>query len=322
MGGSSAATVAELGEFGLIEHFKALAGQTDAVLLGPGDDAAVVAAHDGRVAISADVLVEGVHFKGEWAAPEDIGHRAAAATLADLAAMGATATALVVSLIGPAGMSAQWALSLAQGLSEEAALVGASVVGGDLSRGRQVVIAVSGIGDLAGRPPVTRSGARPGDVAALAGRQGWAAAGLAVLSRGFRSPRAIVEAYRRPLPPYAAGPAAALAGATAMIDVSDGLLADAGHVADASGVTIDFDPAALPVPAELEAAAAAFNVDPLTWVLAGGDDHALLATFPPGTALPEGFAAVGRVEERGAGQAGVLVGGQRYTGDTGHEHFR
>ncbi len=319
MGEAGGRTVAELGEFGLIEAIRSQQPAAAGVLLGAGDDAAVVAAPDGRVVISTDVLVEGVHFKGEWASSQDIGRRAAAATLADIASMGATATALVVSLTGPGGMGAQWALGLAQGLAEEAALVGASVVGGDLSRGRNVVISVTGIGDLAGEAPVTRAGARPGDVVALAGRQGWAAAGLAVLSRGFRSPRVIVEAYRSPQPPYQAGPAAARAGASAMIDVSDGLIADAGHIAAASQVTIDLDPGALPLPQELRTAASAFNVDPLTWVLTGGDDHPLLATFPVGRVC-DGFAVIGRVEP--AGEAQVLVGGQPWSGDGGHEHFR
>ncbi len=320
MGEGSGTTVADLGEFGLIEAIKKQQPAGPAVILGAGDDAAVVAAPDGRVVISTDVLVEGVHFKGEWAPADDIGRRAAAATLADIASMGATASALVVSLSGPPAMSAQWALDLARGLAEEAALVGASVVGGDLSSGRQVSICVTGIGDLAGLAPVTRAGAQPGDVLAIAGRQGWAAAGLAVLSRGFRSPRAIVEAYRRPQPPYASGPAAARSGATAMCDISDGLIADAGHIADASGVTIDINPAALPLADELRAAASAFNVDPLTWVLSGGDDHALLATFPADTALPQGFAVIGRVVAKD--EATVLVAGQPWTADTGHEHFR
>lgn len=320
MSGSGGQTVADLGEFGLIDAIRRQQPQGAGVLLGAGDDAAVVAAPDGRVVISTDVLVEGVHFKGEWASSQDIGRRAAAATLADIAAMGATATALVVSLTGPPAMSAQWALGLAAGLAEEAAQVGASIVGGDLSKGRQVAVAVTGIGDLAGIAPVTRGGARPGQVVALAGRQGWAAAGLAVLSRGFRSPRVLVEAYRRPQPPYPAGPIAARAGATALIDVSDGLIADAGHVAEASRVSINLDPASLPVAEELRSAAAAFNLDPLTWVLSGGDDHALLATFATAEEVPAEFRVIGRTEEEG--DAPVLLAGQPWAGEPGHEHFR
>ena len=124
-------------------------------------------------------------------------------------------------------------LELADGIAEEAALVGAAVVGGDLTaRATSSSISVTALGVAATAAPVRRSGARPGDVVALAGRQGWAAAGLAVLGRGSARPRALVEAYRRPEPPYAAGPRPRGLGATAMIDVSDGLLADLGHVAD------------------------------------------------------------------------------------------
>ena len=313
-------TVADLGEFGLIGRITARQPAGSGVLVGAGDDAAVVAAPDGRTVISTDVLVEGVHFKGEWAGAEDIGRRAAAASLADIAAMGATATALVVGLAGPAGMSAQWAVDCGSGLAQEAAVVGASVVGGDLSRSRQLFISVTAIGDLAGREPVRRSGAREGHVVALAGRQGWAAAGLTVLSRGFRSPRVLVDAYRRPQPPYELGPAAAAAGASAMCDLSDGLVADAARLGAASGVTIEIDPAALPIPGELADAAAAFNVDVLTWVLTGGDDHALLACFPHSADLPDGFIPIGSVGA--AGEEPVLVGGRPWAGEGGHEHFR
>ena len=134
--------------------------------------------------------------------------------------------------------------------------------------------------------PVLRSGAEPGDVVALAGRQGWAAGGLAVLGRGFRSPRVLVEAYRRPEPPYAAGQVAADAGATAMIDVSDGLLADAGHIADASGVSIDIRREAFEIAEPLHAVGSALGADPLQFILGGGDDHALLACFPTRTPYP------------------------------------
>ncbi len=147
-----------------------------------------------------------------------------------------------------------------------------------------------------------RSGAQPGDVVAVAGRFGWAAAGLALLSRGFRSPKALVDAHRFPQPPYAAGPLAAASGATSMIDISDGLVADAGHVAEASGVTLEIDTGDWEIPEPMQAAASAYNVDPREWMLTGGDDHALLATFPAGTALPAGFTLIGRVT---AGEPGV-----------------
>lgn len=310
-----------LGEFGVIAALRRRLPQGAPVLVGPGDDAALVAAPDGRVVLTTDVLVEGNHFRTDWSSPHDIGRRAAAASLADVAAMGGTTTALVVALTLPRTTETAWVLRLADGLRDEAASVGASVVGGDLARGESVVVAVTAVGDLGGRPPVLRSGARPGDVVAVAGRLGWSAAGLAVLGRGFASPRAVVAAYRVPEPPYAAGPAAAASGATAMCDVSDGLLTDLGHVAGESGVGIDVDPSSLEVAEPVAAVAAAYGTDPLVFVLAGGEDHALAATFPPDAVLPEGFRVVGTVVEAGDEPA-VTVAGQAWTGPGGHDHFR
>ncbi|MFI2711814.1 thiamine-phosphate kinase [Micromonospora sp. NPDC018662] len=311
-------TVAGVGEFGLIDRVTARLSYGESCLLGPGDDAALVAAPDRRVVASTDVLVEGRHFRRDWSSARDVGHRAAAANLADVAAMGATPTALLVALCMPADLDPAWAEELADGLGAEAAVVGASVVGGDMSASPTLTVAVTALGDLAGRAPVVRSGARPGDVVALAGRTGWAAAGFTVLSRGFRTPRLLVEAFRRPEVPYAAGPAAAAAGATAMIDVSDGLLADLGHVAAASGVAIDLSRDAFEVPRQMRDAAQALGVDAYSWILAGGDDHALAATFPAGAALPDGWRPVGRVTDG----AGVTVDGGGYDGPRGWDHFR
>ncbi|MFU8871134.1 thiamine-phosphate kinase [Micromonospora sp. SL4-19] len=311
-------TVAGVGEFGLIDRVTARLTYGESCLLGPGDDAAVVAAPDRRVVASTDVLVEGRHFRRDWSGARDVGHRAAAANLADIAAMGATPTALLVALCIPAELDPSWAEELADGLGAEAALVGAGVVGGDMSGSPVITVAVTALGDLGGRPPVVRSGARPGDVVALAGRTGWAAAGYSVLSRGFRTPRLLVEAYRRPEVPYAAGPEAARHGATAMIDVSDGLLADLGHVARASGVGIDLTRDAFEVPRQMRDAAQALGVDPYSWILAGGEDHALAATFPATAALPEGWRPVGRVAEGD----GVTVDGAAYEGPAGWDHFR
>ncbi|WP_406036904.1 thiamine-phosphate kinase [Micromonospora sp. NBC_00898] len=311
-------TVAGVGEFGLIDRVTARLTYGESCLLGPGDDGAVVAAPDRRVVASTDVLVEGRHFRRDWSTARDVGHRAAAANLADIAAMGATPTALLVALCMPADLDTAWAEELADGLGAEAALVGASVVGGDMSASPTLTIAVTALGDLAGRAPVVRSGARPGDVVALAGRTGWAAAGYTVLSRGFRTPRLLVEAFRRPEVPYPAGPEAAGLGATAMIDVSDGLLADLGHVANASGVAVDLRRDAFEVPRQMRDAAQALGVDPYSWILAGGDDHALAATFPPEVAPPERWRPIGRVTEG----AGVTVDGEKYAGPAGWDHFR
>lgn len=320
MGGTSGRTVGDLGEDALIasitERLGAV-GDQPAVLLGAGDDAAVVAAPDGRVVASTDVLVEGRHFRRDWSPARDVGARAAAANLADIAAMGAVPTALLVGLAVPADEEVSWVLELADGLSEEAASAGAVVVGGDVVRSDVLVVSVTALGSLEGRDPVTRSGARPGDLVAVAGRLGWAAAGLAVLSRGFRSPRALVEAHRRPAPPYAEGPRAVSLGATAMVDVSDGLVRDLGHVAAASGVAIALSSDAFHVPQEFLDTARALNADPLHWLLGGGDDHALAACFPADVDLPMAWSVVGRVQPG----EGVLVDGAPWTGPSGWQSF-
>jgi thiamine-monophosphate kinase len=310
------ATLSDVGEFGLIAALVERFPQGDDVLIGPGDDAALVAVPDGRVVVSTDLLVDNRHFRRDWAAATDIGHKAVAQNLSDINAMGGRATALTVGLAAPPDLPAAWALELADGIAAEAALVGASVVGGDVTRSDTVTIAITVLGVVAGEP-VRRSGARPGDVVAIAGRQGWAAAGLAVLARGFRSPRALVEAHRRPEPPYAAGPQALRAGATAMIDVSDGLLADVGHIAAASGVAVDIDQASFDVAEPLRAVGAALGADPMRFILTGGDDHALVATFPASATLPEGWRRIGQVKEG----SGVTVDGSTYEGPAGHEHF-
>ena len=311
-------SIAEAGEFGLIARIVARLDISPATVLGPGDDAAVVAAPDGRIVASTDVLVEGRHFRRDWSSATDVGHRAAAANLADIAAMGAAPNALLVALCVPTDLEVAWAEELAVGLSAEAGLVGASVVGGDMSSSPTLTVAVTALGDLGGRPPVVRSGAQPGDVVALAGRTGYAAAGYSVLSRGFRTPKIFVTAYRRPEVPYPAGVTAARLGATSMIDVSDGLLQDLAHIATASVVGIDIRRDDFEIPPQMRDTASALGVDPYLWILAGGDDHALAATFPPGVPLPPEWRVIGSVHE----STGVTVDRKPWTGGAGWDHFR
>lgn len=315
-----AETVADIGEFGLIERISALVPLAADGVVGIGDDAAVLDI-PGKLVASVDAVVEGRHFKREWTSGEDVGHRAAAAAMADLAAMGGQCKALMVALTLPSETEVSWVESLMTGIVDEAAELDAEVVGGDVTRGDTVVVSLSALGTVS--DVVLRSGAQPGDIVALAGRQGWAAAGLTVLSRGFRSPRALVQAYQRPHPPYDSGPAAARGGATAMIDVSDGLLADVSHLAKASGVLADLESELIPVADQLQETSSAFNVDPLTWVLAGGDDHSLVATFPAGSQLPQMFTMIGRITAVGANGPGVAVDGRHWSGQGGgHDHFR
>lgn len=315
-------TISDLGEFGLIQRLTSGAGAANQVILGPGDDTAIVAAPDGKVVITTDLMVEGRHFRTDWSTPIDVGRKAAAASLADVAAMGAVPTALVVGLAAPGDLSVAWAVACTAGLTQEAALVGAVIVGGDVVAAEMITLAVTAIGDLQGRDPVLRSGAQVGDQVAIAGRLGWAAAGLAVLTRGFRSPKVLVDAHRFPEPPYAGGPAAAKGKATSMIDVSDGLVADARHLAIASDVVIEIDTSAWVIAEPLQAAASAYNVDPREWMLTGGDDHALLATFPAKAKLPKPFYAIGVVTAPGPAGAGVAVDGVWRAEPGGHEHYR
>lgn len=307
-------------EDSLIARIVARLPQGRDTLLGPGDDAALVAAPDGRVVVSTDVLVEGRHFRRAWSTGYDVGWRAAVQNLADVAAMGARPTALVVALVLPDDVPVTWVEALADGLAAAAGPVG--VVGGDLSGGAELTVSVTVLGDLAGRRPVRRSGARPGDVVAHAGVRGRSAAGLAVLDAGLAGYEDLVAAYLRPVCPLEAGPAAADAGASAMMDLSDGLLKDAGRLAAASGVSLDLDDPSRAFAGDLAVlgdAAAELGADARTWVLAGGEDHGLLATFPPAALLPPGFSAVGRVLDGPAGQ--VTVAGAEVAGPTGWDHF-
>jgi len=325
-------TVAALGEFGLIAALsgwlRCISPADPRTLVGIGDDAAVLAAPDGRVVASTDFLLEGRHFRRDWSSATDVGHKAAARSLIDVAAMGAVPTGLLVALAAPPDLPVTWARDLTEGLAAECARAGATVVGGDTARAGSVLLATTVLGDLAGRAPVLRSGAAPGDLVAVTGPLGHAAAGLALLEAG-RTDDPLTAAHRRPQPPYDAGPEASDLGATAMIDISDGLLADLGHIAAASGVRIDLSSDRLSPGEDLQAAARSFfgrtergstpaYARALAWVLTGGEDHALAATFPPGTALPPRWTIIGQVYEG----LGVLVDGQTWAGSAGWDHFR
>ncbi len=299
----------------------------------------MLATPDGRVVATTDFLLEGRHFRRDWSSAADVGHKAAARSLADCAAMGAVPTALLVALAAPPGLPVSWARELTAGLAAECARVGASVIGGDTAQAERVLLAVTGLGDLEGRTPVLRSGARPGDLVAVAGPLGHAAAGLTLLQAGLTADP-LVSAQLRPVPPYAAGPEAAALGATAMIDVSDGLLADLGHIARASAVLIDLDSAPLRPGDRLRHAARAVAAsalhnpgnrtsqpsrpahdDALAWVLTGGEDHALVAAFPDGTRLPARWTVIGTVRDPGRDQGGVVLDGQPVAGLPGWDHF-
>ncbi|THJ64993.1 thiamine-phosphate kinase [Arthrobacter echini] len=286
------------------------AGRPTSTLLGPGDDAAIVAAPDGRTVISMDTLVEDHDFRlirpnGHRTSGYDVGWKSAAQNLSDINAMGGSATSLVVSLTLPPQTPVTWVEDCARGLAAAIAQLGAngcSVVGGDLGAGTQLVVTAAVTGTLEGRAPVLRSGAGAGYTVAVAGTLGRAAAGLAILEDGRPvtdfgpSGEELIDAQLRPHPPLAAGPTAARAGASAMLDISDGLLRDAGRIATASGVGLDLDPDALQQYADpLQETADRLGIDVMDWILGGGEDHGLLAAFPAECPLPPGFTAVGSV---------------------------
>ena len=320
-GDRAAETLGAVSERDALRRIFPLLPPSGATIVGPGDDAAVLSAPDGRYVVTTDMMVHGPDFRLAWSTPYDLGWKAAATNLSDVAAMGAVPTGLVVAIAAPADTPVADLEEIARGLADACRRLapGCGVVGGDLSVSSVLTFAVTAFGDLEGRAPVLRSGARVGDVVAVSGPLGRAATGLRRLFEGavdadgepdrarFESVLAAhpepVAAQLRPQPPIQDGPLAAIAGATAMLDLSDGLALDARRVAEASGAAIDLDPSLL-------------GDDPAT-ALSGGEDHGLLATFPPGTALPGGFRVVGRV----VAGAGVLTGGRPFEGLGGWDPY-
>lgn len=310
-------TLRQLGEFAVIDRLVRGRRQPAAVTVGPGDDAAVVQAKDGRTAVSTDMLVQGRHFRPDWSTPHDVGRKAIAQNAADIEAVGARPTAFVVGFGAPGDTPASDVDALVAGMWDEAQRIGAGIAGGDLVSCPQWVVSVTVLGDLDGRAPVLRSGATAGSVIAVAGELGRSAAGFWLYDKGIEGFDELRRRHRIPRPPYGQGAAAAAGGAQAMIDVSDGLVADLRHVAEASGVGLDLSTAALGADRDaLAAAAAAARTDPWSWVLGGGEDHALVACFA-GPA-PAGWRIIGRVLE---GPARVLVDGKEWTGHAGWQSY-
>jgi thiamine-monophosphate kinase len=315
--GGSDRTLGEIGEFGVIDRLTRGRSQSGDVALGPGDDAAVVLAADGRVLVSTDMLVEGRHFRLDWSTPHDVGRKAVAQNAADIEAMGGRVTAFVVGFGAPPETPTAQVSALADGMWDEAGRIGAVIAGGDLVSSPQWVVSMTVLGDMAGRPPVLRSGARPGSRIAVAGQLGYSAAGYALWHNGIDRFDDLRQRHLVPQPPYRQGRVAAEAGAQAMIDVSDGLVGDLRHIAEASGVGMDLSTEALSADRQaLLAAAEAVGVDPWTWVLGGGEDHALVAAFSG--SVPAGWRVIGHVLD---GPARVLVDSAEWRGYAGWQSF-
>ena len=311
------------------------AAESATVLVGPGDDAAVVTAALPLV-VTTDSMIRDRDWRDDWSSPVDVAHKLGAQNISDIAAMGGTATAAVMTLTADPATELSWVEAFAAGLGEWCAEAAVAIVGGDLSSAPGGVLHVSLTmwGELGGREPVLRSGARPGDVLAVCGSLGWSSAGLAsyaagepevVLGRdspmGDRLQEAWRGYHRLPRPPWESGPVAASAGATSMIDISDGLVRDAARVARASGVRLDLDRSAIkhafvaPFTAVLPAEAAWHHV------LGGGEEHSLLATFAGRGDLPHTADSPWRVIGTVRSGAGVTLDGDSLE-VVGWDHFK
>jgi thiamine-monophosphate kinase len=266
-----------MGELDLIRAFIAgLGTRGDRVLRGPGDDAAVVRA-DGVAVTTIDTVVDGVHFRRSTHSPADIGWKAMATALSDLAAMGAQAGEAYVALGLPDDFPATDARALVAATEELAAICGATIAGGDVTAAPVLFATVAAVGWAGDADALAgRDGARPGDLVGVTGALGASAAGLLLLESGLPERDELIQRHRRPWPLLGAGAALAGAGVTAMIDVSDGIATDARHLADASGVQLRIRLGDLPVAAGIDAVAA----DPHELAATGGDDYELLFTCP------------------------------------------
>ena len=311
-------TLADLGEDGLLSVIFPLLPGGPGVLIGPGDDTALLSTPDGSVLATTDAMVRGRDWLDEWSTGADVGVKTVAQNIADIAAMGGVPSGLLVTLIADPRTSLAWVRDFTAGLAQAAREAGVPVLGGDLSSAPEgvLVVSVTALGECEGREPVRRSGAQVGDVLALCGSLGHSAAGLLLLQRGQSGLAPELASYhRRPRPPHEQGPVAARAGATAMLDVSDGLGRDAGRIARASGVRIEIDEALLRD--DVAALQHVVSQDE-AWrcVTEGGEEHSLLACFPSGAGLPEGWRQIGDV----VAGSGVLLRG-RLVVRGGWDHF-
>jgi len=282
----------------------------ECVLIGIGDDGAVIAPSSHKSVLAADMAVEGVHFNRNWSTLREIGAKITAANLADIYAMGGEPKYLLVS----AGLTADFGITeiteLAMGIADEAALVGASVVGGDISRAGQLVISISVFGEV--ENPITRSGAKVGDSVIISGLPGKSAAGLIQLQSGITE-SSFVSAHKKPTVNYKL--AKKFQGVNAMCDVSDGLLSELNHIASASGVGIELDSKLIAETPGFKDLEAATKGDIWEVVLSGGEDHVFIATTS--SDIPEGAHVIGKV----VSGTGVKVSGISKLPATGFRHF-
>jgi thiamine-monophosphate kinase len=310
------------------------------VIVGPGDDAAVTVPGSGELVLTTDLLIEGVHFERATISPQELGVKAIAVNVSDLAAMGASPRYALASVALTDDVERAWVIELAAGMREACLEYALSLVGGDTNRADRIVVSVTAVGEVAPGHAVTRAGARPGDAIVVTGSLGAAAGGLA-LSRASQSTastvltqpdgRSLIQALARPVARVGEGRTLAAAGATAMMDLSDGLAKDLARLCVSSHVGARVELRSIPVAPALAEAADALSLDALEVALGGGEDYELLATLPPDRAdeaaatLHERFgvplAVVGSIVE---GDGVVAISGdgdERPLEPSGWDHF-
>lgn len=331
---TSERTVANIGESGILQVILPIF-KSQGVVLGPGDDAGVLQIGTGEVLVTVDTIVEDQDFRLKWPSGAvheafDIGWKSAAQNLSDINAMGGQPTGVVISLSLPGETSIGWVEDFARGFAQALRQLSEhpiAVLGGDLGLSKEISVTTTALGETS-KGRVLRSGAKPGNVVAVAGRVGMASAGLALLDKPdsehswSRALRRVVQGQCRPVPPLESGPRAAEAGATAMLDLSDGLMIDAQRLATASEVTLALDSQPLADFARrLQPAADFLGEEAMQWVLYGGEDFGLLATFPKDATIPEEFSIIGKVATAGSKGTAITIDGEQMSTSEGFDHF-
>ena len=305
-------------EAGLVERLRELFQTSFAqgVEVGIGDDAAVISASNNKLVATLDIAIEDVHFKTLWSSPFQIGAKLTTANLADLFSMGATPKYLLVGAAISEVSNSEVITELAQGIRSVADKFEVSVIGGDLSKSEKMSLSITALGEMA-KDPITRSGASAGDLIYLSALPGLSAAGLAILERGLDRPKYVVQAH---LNPKLVAPIKLIEVASAMSDISDGLVSDARNIARASKVDLNFDTSALeasPDFKDLGELATELGVDVYDWILSGGEDHFFIATVPEKYADKNLGIQVGKVV---AGSGLITIDGLQ-TQRAGYQHF-
>lgn len=291
--------LSDIGEFGLIERLRSLVGEAPTGEFWVGDDAAVLRAPAGTILFTGDLLVEGVHFDLELTGPVDLGYKAIAVNISDVAAMGGTPRRALVLLGVRPGFEYEWFESLYEGMRQCSEAFDMAVVGGDVSRSDCLVLGVCLIGNPAGRLVVERRGARVGDAVCVTGTLGASAAGYRLLRAGSKERPDLLEAHLRPTPRVREVEALRRSLPTSMIDVSDGFAADLLHICEESKVGVLIDASRLPL---IDLEGMDLDRDPLDLALSGGEDYELIFTIPKSRAER----AVLEVEEKTGTRVSVV----------------